>query len=285
MIKERQGNLSIAKKCKLLSVARSSCYYKGKGESAENLELMKKIDEIYLQHPFYGSRQMMRHLMREGYVASRHRVRRLMHIMGICAVYQKPNTSKKNQEHKIYSYLLKGRKIESSNDVWCADITYIPVKKGHMYLVAIMDWASKKVLSWRLSNTMDTSFCVEALQEALELYGKPNIFNTDQGSQFTSHDFTDVLKKNEIDISMDGKGRWIDNVFIERLWRSLKYECVYMQEFEFVIQLKTAIASWFEFYNVRRPHSIFDGLTPDEVYHKENSFPQKEQKICLQLNF
>lgn len=270
MIKNNQEGLSVSRQCKLLSISRSTCYYKPKGESIENLNLMKKIDDIYLSHPFYGSRQMSTHLIREGYLASRHKIRRLMKVMGISAIYQKPNTSKKNIAHKIYPYLLKDKIIDISNDVWCADITYIPMKRGFMYLVAIMDWSSKKVLAWRLSNTLDTGFCISALEEALYYYGTANIFNTDQGSQFTSTDFTNLLKNNNILISMDGKGCWMDNVFIERLWRSLKYECVYIQEFDRVIGLKTAISNWFEFYNNKRPHSSFNGLTPKEVYYRSN---------------
>jgi len=271
MIKDSKEKLSITKKCRLLSISRSSCYYRSKGGSEDNLQLMKKIDELYLKYPFYGSRQMSLHLKGEGYSASRHKVRRLMKLMGICAVYQKPNTSKKNIQHKIYPYLLRDRAIEASNDVWCTDITYIPMNKGYMYLIAIMDWSSRRVLSWKLSNTMDTSFCISALEEAINTYGKPNIFNTDQGSQFTSNDFTDILKSHEILISMDGKGCWMDNVFIERLWRSLKYECVYLQEFDNVKSLKISISEWIKFYNTRRPHSSFNGLTPDKVYYRGNS--------------
>ena len=231
---------------------------------------MKGIDEIYLKHPFYGSRQMSLHLKREGGSASRHKIRRLMRIIGISAIYQKPNTSKKNSQHKIYPYLLRDKIISKSNEVWCSDITYIPMNRGFMYLVAIMDWASRKVLSWRLSNTLDTSFCLDALEEAIYLYGKPYIFNTDQGAQFTSNDFTNILKNHDIQISMDGKGCWMDNVFIERLWRSLKYECIYLQEFDHVSQLRAAIANWLKFYNNNRPHSTFAGLTPEEVYYRDN---------------
>ena len=271
MIKSNQEKVSISKQCQLLSIARSSCYYNAKGESIENLELMKKIDETYTKQPFYGSRQMSLHLKREGESASRHKIRRLMRIMGISAIYQKPNASKKNSQHKIYPYLLRNREVVTVNEVWCTDITYIPMNRGFMYLVAIMDWASRRVLSWRLSNTLDTTFCVDALEEAIYLYGKPDIFNTDQGAQFTSNDFTNVLKSHDIQISMDGKGCWMDNVFIERLWRSLKYECIYIQEFDNVSQLRSAIANWFEFYNNKRPHSTFDGLTPKEVYHRDHS--------------
>jgi len=271
MINSNQEKLSITKQCQLLHVARSSCYYNSKGESSENLELMKKIDEIYLKHAFYGSRQMSLHLKREGESVSRHKIRRLMKIMGISAIYQKPNTSKKNSQHKIYPYLLRDKLISKANEVWCSDITYIRMNRGFMYLVVIMDWASRKVLSWRLSNTLDTSFCLDALEEAIHLYGKPNIFNTDQGSQFTSDDFTNILKSHDIQISMDGKGCWMDNVFIERLWRSLKYECIYLQEFDHVSQLRAAIANWLKFYNNYRPHSTFAGLTPQEVYYGGNS--------------
>lgn len=271
MIKSNQDKLSISKQCQLLRVARSSCYYNPKGEGLENLELMKKIDEIYLKYPFYGSRQMSLHLKKEGKSASRHKIRRLMRIMGISAIYQKPNTSKKNSQHKIYPYLLRDKVISKANEVWCSDITYIRMNRGFMYLVVVMDWASRKVLSWRLSNTLDTSFCLDVLEEAIHLYGKPNIFNTDQGSQFTSNDFTDILKSHNIKISMDGKGCWMDNVFIERLWRSIKYECIYLQEFDNVYQLKKVIANWLEFYNKNRPHSTFAGLTPEEVYYGDNS--------------
>ena len=194
-----------------------------------------------------------------------------MRIMGISAVYQKPNTSKKDNQHKIYPYLLRDKVISKANEVWCTDITYIPMNKGFMCLVAIMDWASRKVLSWRLSNTLDVVFCLSALEEELSLYGKPDIFNTDQGGQFTSISFTDILKSHNIKISMDGKGCWMDNVFIERLWRSLKYECIYLQGFDNVVQLREAIANWLEFYNNNRPHSTFAELTPEEVYYRGNS--------------
>ena len=228
MVDSTHKVLSISTQCRLLSISRSSFYYQSRGESAFNLKLMQVIDTQFLETPYYGSRQMARYLRRQGYPpVGRHRVRRLMRLMGIEAVYQKPRTSHPHPEHKIYPYLLKGLAITRPNQVWCADISYIPIKRGFLYLVAIMDWYSRKVLSWRLSNTMDTRFCEEALHEALTIYGKPEIFNTDQGAQFTSYAFTDILKDHQIQISMDGKGRWMDNVFIERLWRSLKYECVY----------------------------------------------------------
>lgn len=259
--------LSIHQQCKILVINRSSYYYKSKGESAFNLELMKLIDQLYLRYPFYGSRQMRYHLRQYGHFVSRKRLQRLMRKMGIVAIYQKPNTSKKNIEHKIYPYLLRDLTIHKVNQVWCADISYIPMRSGFVYLVAIMDWYSRKVLSWRLSNTLDTLFCIEALQEALEIYGCPEIFNTDQGAQFTSQSFTEELNKFNIKISMDGKGCWMDNVFIERLWRSLKYECIYLSEFESVKEAKQAIENWFNFYNNNRPHSTFNGQTPEDVYN------------------
>lgn len=266
MIVRENKALSLVKQCDLLSINRSNLYYVPKGESALNLKLMRLIDEQFLQTPFYGSRQMSRHLHRIGYCVGRHRVRRLMRKMGIAAVYQTPRTSDPHPEHQIYPYLLREVKIVQPNHVWCTDITYIPMGRGFLYLVAIMDWATRKVLSWRLSNTLDTHFCVEALEEALCKYGRPAIFNTDQGSQFTSHDFLQVLKDHKIDISMDGKGRWMDNVFIERLWRSMKYECVYLKQFTDARHARQEIKDWIMFYNGARPHSTFNGQTPNEVY-------------------
>ena len=267
MIEPSHKDLSIVSQCQLLSISRSGLYYTPKGESPLNLKLMQLIDQQYLLTPFYGSRQMTRYLIREGYCVGRHRIRRLMRLMGLSALYQSPRTTIPHSVHKIYPYLLKGLDINRPNQVWCTDITYIPIKRGFLYLVAVMDWYSRKVLSWRLSNTMDARYCVEALEEALDKHGTPEIFNTDQGSQFTSSDFTDVLKKNEIKISMDGKGRWMDNVFIERLWRSLKYECVYLKSFETGQQAREEMSSWFDFYNCNRPHSTFAGRTPNEVYN------------------
>jgi putative transposase len=265
MIKNNK-QLSIARQCGLLQIQRSSYYYKAKGETAYNQSLMKIIDRDYLQYPFYGSRQMTRHLIRQGHHVSRKRIRRLMRAMNLMAIYRKPNTSQKNKAHKIYPYLLKGLTIDRPNQVWCSDITYIPIKNGFMYLVAIKDWYSRAILSWRLSNSMDVSFCINALQDALHHYGKPEIFNTDQGAQFTSPAFTDILKQNHIHISMDGKGRWVDNVFIERVWRSLKYECIYLNDFESASDAKHAIADWFAFYNNKRPHSAFHGQSPLHIY-------------------
>lgn len=283
MIESTGTKLSIVQQCQLLSISRSGWYYESKGEAALNLSLMRLIDEQFLMTPYYGSRQMARHLKRLGYCVSRKRIRRLMRLMGLQAIYQAPKTSVPNPEHAIYPYLLKGLDINRSNQVWCTDITYIPIKRGFLYLVAIMDWYSRKVLAWRISNTMDAEFCVDALKEALSKYGKPEIFNTDQGSQFTSFLFTHTLKDNGIKISMDGKGRWMDNVFIERLWRSLKYECVYLNNFENGTQAKSAIGNWIAHYNMSRPHSTFDGQTPHEVYTKItplNGIPRSDNKLA-----
>jgi len=266
MVDLHHPRLSIARQCTLVSISRSSFYYQGKGESPVNLALMRLIDAQFLETPWYGSRQMARHLRRLGTCVGRKRVRRLMRLMGLQAIYQKPRTSDPHPDHRIYPYLLRGLTIDRPGHVWCTDITYIPMRRGFLYLVAIMDWASRKVLSWRLSNTMDVDFCVEALEEALARHGKPEIFNSDQGSQFTSLAFTQVLKDAGVKISMDGTGRWMDNVFIERLWRSLKYECVYLQAFETGSQARTGIGGWIDYYNTSRPHSVFDGRTPEEVY-------------------
>ncbi len=269
MIQRDQPGLSLSRQCKILSISRSSFYSPPKGESAENLALMRRIDELFLKYPFYGSRQMSRHLRRDGVCIGRHLVRRLMRLMGLEAIYQAPRTSDPHPAHRIYPYLLKGMGIDRPNQVWCADITYIPVQRGFLYLVAVMDWATRHVLAWRLSNTMDVRFCLEALNEALARYGKPEIFNTDQGSQFTSFDFTGVLKAAEVTISMDGRGRYMDNIFIERLWRSLKYEAVYLHELTDGFKAERVIGDWINFYNTERPHSLHDGQTPAEAYGAE----------------
>jgi len=269
MIEPHHRRLSISSQCNLVSIARSSYYYTGKGEGPLNLKLMRLIDEQFLRTPFYGSRQMRKYLRRQGYCVGRHRVRRLMRKMCLEAIFQRPKTSEPHPEHRIYPYLLRKMKINRPNQVWCADITYIPMHRGFLYLVAIMDWATRTVLAWRLSNTMDSSFCVEALEEALSKYGTPKIFNTDQGSQFTSQEFTQVLKDADVLISMDGRGRWMDNVFIERLWRSLKYECIYLHDFEDGLRAKAGIDVWMRFYNEERPHSLFeDDRTPMEEYNR-----------------
>lgn len=266
LVTSEYGRLSLARQCELMGISRSSHYYRAKGESDFNLGLMRRIDRQYLKTPWYGSRQMARHLRREGYRIGRTRVRRLMRLLGLQAIYQKPRTSIPARAHRVYPYLLRDLAIERPNQVWCTDITYIPMRRGFLYLVAVMDWHTRAVLSWRLSNTLDSSFCVEALNEALSLYGRPEIFNTDQGSQFTSEEFTGVLSDSGVRISMDGKGRWMDNVFIERLWRSLKYECVYLREFETGEDAKREIGNWMEYYNSDRPHSSLADKTPMELY-------------------
>ena len=269
MVVSAHAGLSITRQCRLLSLSRSSFYFKASGETETNLTLMRLIDAQFLETPWYGARQMARHLRREGWCVGRKRMRRLMRLMGLRAIYQGPRTSNPHPEHKVYPYLLRGLSIEKSNHAWCADITYIPMRRGFLYLVAIMDWASRKVLAWRLSNTMDADFCVKALEDALARYGKPEIFNTDQGSQFTGFEFTTVLKDAQIKISMDGKGCWVDNVFIERLWRSLKYECVYLHAFETGSETRAGIGNWMSYYNTRRPHSSLGRHgTPDEAYAK-----------------
>ena len=269
MIRRNHPDLSLGRQCRLLSISRSSFYYAPKGERPENLALMRRIDELFMKYPFYGSRQMVRQLRREGIAVGRHRVRRLMRLMGLEAIYQAPRTSDPHPAHRIYPYLLRGLAIEAPNQVWCADITYIPVQRGFLYLIAIMDWATRHVLAWRMSNTMDAGFCVEALNDALARYGRPEIFNTDQGSQFTSLDFTGVLRDAGVAISMDGRGRCMDNIFIERLWRSLKYEAVYLHELTDGFTAERVIGAWIDFYNTERPHSALDGQTPAEVYGAE----------------
>ena len=260
--------LPVAKQCKLMEISRSTAYYQPREVSGEALSLMRKLDELHLLYPFYGSRRLRDALYDEHkLVVNRKRVQRLMVLMGIQAIYpgKHKRTSEPNRAHKIYPYLLKGLAITRSNQVWCTDITYLPMRKGFAYLIAIMDWHSRKVLSWRLSNVMDTDFCVEALNEALSRHGSPEIFNTDQGSQFTSEAFTSVLKQRGIKISMDGKGRWVDNVFIERLWRSVKYEEVYLHAYEDIPHARQNLKSYFEFYNTKRRHQIL-GCTPDKKY-------------------
>jgi putative transposase len=266
MIDPGHKRLSIVRQCELVSISRASFYRPPASESPENLALMRLIDETFLECPFYGARQMAWHLRRLGWCLGRKRVRRLMRKIGLAPIYQAPKTSEPHPQHKIYPYLLRHLVIERPNQVWCADVTYIPMRRGFLYLVAIMDWFSRKVLAWRLSNTMEADFCVAALEEAIARYGRPEIFNTDQGSQFTGFAFTTTLRDAGIRISMDGRGRWMDNVFIERLWRSLKYECVFLNAFETGSEAMGGIGRWIGYYNASRPHSSFDGRTPDEVY-------------------
>lgn len=266
LVAPEHPGLSVVRQCAVLAISRSGFYYEPVGESEGNLTLMRLIDEQFLETPFYGSRQMMRHLQRMGHIVGRHRVRRLMHRMGRTAVYQRPRTSVPHPAHTASPYLLRDLTIDRPNQVWCADITYIPMRRGFHYLVATMDWASRKVLSRRISNTMDVDFCIMALDDAMERFGRPEIFNTDQGSQFTSPRFTTVLSNAGVRISMDGRGCWLDNVFIERLWRSLMYECVYLHAFETASELRTGLTTWIRLYNTRRPHSALAGRTPDEFY-------------------
>jgi putative transposase len=261
--------LPIVAQCRLLKIARSTLYYRPAPISADDLALMRRMDELYLAWPFYGSRRMIAVLRREGWVVNRKRVRRLMRVMGLEAIYQKPNTSQGHPDHKVYPYLLRGLIIDRPNQVWCADITYIPMAKGFVYLVAVMDWFSRRVLSWRLSITMEADFCVEAVQEAMAKHGRPDIFNTDQGVQFTSAAFLDQLETAGVRISMDGKGRFLDNIFIERLWRSLKYEDVFIKAYGSVTEARRGIGGWFSFYNNERPHQALAYRTPRAVFAGE----------------
>ena len=270
-IDSKDSDLSISRQCDLLGLPRSS-YYRPRVftfESNENLELMRLIDEEFLRHPFYGSRKMRDYLNRQGFPVNRKRVQRLMRLMGIESVAPKPNTSKPRREHKVYPYLLRKLSITEPDQVWCSDITYIRLAHGFVYLTAVMDWASRYVLSWEVSVTMDDDFCVNALKSALRKHNSPEIFNTDQGSQYTGNAFTGALKEKGIKISMDGKGRCMDNIFIERLWRSVKYEKIFLEEFETVTELIAGLKEYFEFYNFERPHQSFSGKTPAEVYWGE----------------
>jgi putative transposase len=263
---DRNHDLPIARQAKVLNLSRGSVYYKPRPVSPEDLALMRRIDELHLDCPFAGSRMLRDMLRRDGFPVGRRHVATLMKRMGIEAIYRRPNTSKPAPGHKIYPYLLRGLKVERPNQVWATDITYIPMARGFVYLVAVVDWYSRRVLAWRLSITMEAAFCVEALEEALAKHGRPEIFNTDQGSQFSSADFTGVLLKASIAISMDGKGAWRDNVFVERIWKSLKYEEVYLRAYGSVSEARVSISRYLDFYNRRRPHSSLDRRTPDEAY-------------------
>lgn len=261
--------LTVTRQCQLLSISRASFYYQPASETPENLALMREIDQIHLDYPFLGTRRMTDTLNRAEHrpnPVNRKRVKRIMRKMGIATVYPKPNTSLPDHSHKIYPYLLRDRAIERPNEVWCADITYIPMERGFMYLVAIMDWYSRFILAWELSNTMETDFCLIALEAAIKRWGTAEIFNTDQGSQFTANAFTEAVVTAEMLMSMDGKGRWMDNRFIERLWRSLKYEEIYLKAYEDCLQLREGTDSWMNFYCYDRPHQALCGRTPWEMY-------------------
>ena len=267
MIDPHNKKLSLLRQCKLLRLSRSSIYYKPRPIKPKDLELMRIIDEQYMKTPSYGSRSMTSFLQRLGFRVNRKRIQRLMRLMGLEAIYPKPKTSRPHPDHRVYPYLLRGLTIGRPNQVWAADITYIPMARGFMYLVVVMDWYSRKMLSCRISNTLDADFCVEALQEALSRFGTPEIFNTDQGAQFTSNAFTEVLKSHGVSISMDGRGRCQDNIFIERLWWTLKYHYLYQWTFENGPDLRLGLKRWFEYYNHERFHQALDDLTPDEVYY------------------
>ena len=265
---DRGHRLPLTCQAKAVGISRGSVYYQPRSISGADLQLMRRIDELHLDHPFAGGRMMRDLLRQEDIDSGRRHVSTLMRRMGIEALYRKPNTSRRHPRHLVYPYLLRRLTVSMPNQVWAMDITYIPMARGFVYLAAVMDWFSRKVLAWRVSITMDTAFCVEAVEEALKRYGVPDIFNTDQGSQFTSEAFTGLLKEAGIRISMDGKGSWRDNVFIERLWRSVKYEEVYLRAYESVLEARTGIGRYFEFYNSGRPHSSLGRMTPDQFYTK-----------------
>lgn len=267
MVDRLGSKLSLVRQCSLLDISRGSVYYRPTPARAEDLELMALMDRQYMKTPFYGSRRMRVWLSGQGHPVGRDRTRRLMRLAGLEAVYRRPNTSRPTREHRVYPYLLKGMTIERVNHVWTADITYIPMARGFLYLVAVMDWYSRYVLAWRLSNTLEVGFCVEALEEALS-NGKPEIFNTDQGSQFTSAAFTGPLLERGIQVSMDGKGRYLDNIFVERLWRSIKYEEVYLKAYKDGTEARQGIGAYLDFYNHERPHQALGYWTPQEVFHE-----------------
>jgi putative transposase len=277
--------LSIARQCQLLSVARSSFYYQAQPVSEEELSVMRLIDQQFMETPFYGSRKMSVILRNQGYVVNRKRVQRLMQQMGLVAIYPQPNTSKPHPEHRIYPYLLRGVAVTGANQVWCTDITYLPMSKGHFYLVALMGWFSRKVLSWRISNSLDVDFCIDALEESLSNYKAPGIFNSDQGAQFTANAFTGCLKTAGVQISMDGRGRCHDNIFIEWLWRSLKYELIYIKAFENGQELTKEVRQWFNWYNQTRSHQGLSYSSLNQVYCdslKKNGLDHDEELILDQ---
>lgn len=273
MIDPKHG-LPVIRQCEVLALSRSSVYYRPTPTSASDLALMRQIDELHLNFPFAGARMLRDLLWLAGAVASRQRVARLMRLMGVKALYRKPNTSRRHPAHRVYPYLLRGLAITRPNHVWAMDITYIPMQRGFVYLAAVIDWATRRVLAWRLSITLTADFCIEAVEEAIARYGTTEIFNTDQGCQFTGGEFITLLTKHKIAISMDGKGCWRDNVFVERLWKSVKYEEVYLHAYESVSEARQALMRYFGFYNTRRPHSSLDGQTPDTVYFKSLPLPK-----------
>ena len=266
---DREHALSITKQAEAVGIARSTLYYLPRAVPASDLKLMRQLDELHLEHPFAGSRMLRDLLAIEGSKVGRRHVKTLMRRMGIEALYRRPRTTKPEPGHKIYPYLLRGMDVTRPNQVWAMDITYIPMAKGFVYLTVVLDWYSRRVMSWRLSITMEASFCVETLQDALAKHGKPEIVNTDQGSQFTGADFIGVLIANDIKISMDGKGAWRDNVFVERLWRSVKYEEVYLHAYDSVSEARASLGRYLDFYNRRRPHSSLDAATPDQAYFNQ----------------
>ena len=274
---DKECALPLTRQSRILELSRSSLYYQAVPVSDRDLELMRLIDEIHLKHPYMGSRSIRDQLQDLGHMVGRQHVNTLMKKMGIAAMYRKPRLSKPHPDHKVYPYLLSNLEISRANHVWAADITYIPMARGFCYLVAIMDWASRKVMAWRLSNTLDAAFCVEALKEAIARYGTPGIFNTDQGSQFTSDKFLEILENHGIDISMDGKGRWMDNVFIERLWWSVKYQDVYLKAYSSIAEVRKGLGDYFEFYNTKRRHQSLDRRTPDDVYW--STLPQMQVAV------
>ena len=263
---DRSDKLPVVRQCQLLGISRSSVYYRAQPFPEGDLTLMRRIDELHLNHPFAGARMLRDVLRQEGFQVGRRHVTRLMKKMGIEALYRRPNTSRKHPQNPVFPYLLRGLDITRPNHVWAMDITYLPMRKGFVYLAAVLDWATRRVLSWRLSNSLTTDFCIEAVEEAIQRHGRPEIFNTDQGCQFTSQEFIGLIQGHGIQVSMDGKGRWIDNVFVERLWKRVKYEEVYLHAYDSVAQARQGLQRYFKFYNERRPHSSLDGKTPDLVY-------------------
>ena len=271
---DRTHTLPLVRQAELVGISRGTVYYLPQPVSPEDLALMRRIDELHLDYPWTGARMLRDWLRREGYAVGRKRVRTLMRRMGIDAIYRKPNTSKRHPGHKVYPYLLRGLAITAPNQVWAMDITYIPMARGFVYLTVVLDWYSRKILAWRVSNSLESSFCIEAVEEAIGKFGTPAIFNTDQGCQFTSAAFTDALKQHGIAISMDGKGCWRDNIFVERLWRTIKYEEVYLHAYESVSQARDSLRKYIGIYNTKRPHSSLARRTPDEVYFIPRSLPE-----------